>query len=90
MSAPTVDRAEVYWDDQGPGNAGWWLRYHVDGTEDGCEIDGDEDDSTETLAASVAIELASYGAVVVKVIRGEQPRGRISVDGGEVTDWRAS
>lgn len=88
-TANTITFAQLFWDDQDPSNAGWWLRYtDADGTEQGAAIDGDEDASTEELAAAVAARIPS-DAGRVTVLRGEQPRGWIDVATGAVAGWRA-
>lgn len=86
----TVDEVQLYWDHQDPNNTGWYLRYHVDGTEDGESIDGDIDADTEELASEVAMALAHYGTVKATVFRGDEPRGQIVVDAGTVVSWRAA
>ena len=88
-AANTITSAQLFWDDQNPSDAGWWLRYtDADGTEQGAAIDGDEDASTEELAAAVAARIPS-DAGRVTVLRGEQPRGWIDVAAGAVIGWRA-
>lgn len=86
--AKTIDNAQLYWDDQDPRAAGWYLRYRVNGTEEGTAIDGAEDDSTEDLAQRVADHLDTYGRVTVRI--GEGTGRRCTVDGGKVVDWRTA
>jgi hypothetical protein len=88
---PTIDDAELFWDDADPDNAGWMLRYRVDGTGYYYSpIDGDMDEGTESLARRVAAALDVYEAEVrVVVYRGDVPGGRVTVAGGKVLDWRA-
>lgn len=97
MTKTTIDETQsnemtegqLYWDDQDPKNAGWWLRYRDDaGIECGSGIDDiAEDASTEELAQAVAA--ATYRCGTVKVYRGEQPRGWIKVEDGSVVGWSA-
>jgi len=86
-----MHEAQLYWDDQDSKNEGWWLRFRDDrGTEQGTAIDGDEDASTQELANAIEKEahwLPANGKI--KVFRGEQPRGSITLKNGEVSDWRA-
>lgn len=87
----TIDQAQIFWDDQDPKAAGWWLRYYLNGTEDGCPIDAERDAGHEDLAPLVAAALDFAGRVdVATYLRGDQRTGRITVAGGEVVDWRAA
>jgi hypothetical protein len=89
---PTIDDAELFWDDADPDYAGWLLRYRVDGTEYSSPIDGDLDEGTESLARRVAAALDVYEAKVrVSVFRGRGHalRERVTVAAGKVLDWRA-
>jgi hypothetical protein len=82
--------AQLYWDDQDPKNAGWWLRYtDATGTEQGTAIDATEDASVEELAAVVEAESHWIGLGTIKVLRGDQPRGTITVSDGAIS-WSAS
>jgi hypothetical protein len=87
----TMHEAQLYWDDQDPQNAGWYLRYRdADGTEQGTAIEADQDATTEELAAAVESEshwLPSAGTI--RVYRHEEPRGRITIEDGAVTGWRS-
>lgn len=88
----TIDKAEIYWDSQDPAASGWWLRYHVDGTEDGCPIDAERDAGHEDLAPLVAaaLDFSAARVDVATYLRGDRRTGRITVAGGEVIDWRAA
>ena len=47
--------AEIYWDDQDPGNTGWWLRYFdASGVECGTGPAGGKDADPRKLAAITA------------------------------------
>lgn len=83
-----INEAQLYWDDQDHSNAGWWLRYRDStGQEQGTEIEGDEDASTEELAAACAAELPGREGDI-RVIRDGVRRGRITLRGDEAPDWR--
>jgi len=86
----TMTRAQLYWDAQDPKNEGWWLRfYDASGTEQGTAIEASEDATTEELAAAVENESHWIGEGTIKIMRGEQPRGSITIRDGAVS-WRAS
>ena len=88
-AAETITAAQLFWDDQDPKAAGWWLRYtDAAGTEQGAAIDGTEDATTEELAAEVAASLSGMSGRVV-VLRGEQRRGWVDVADGAVANWSA-
>ena len=81
---------QLYWDSQDGNNEGWWLSYRdARGNEEGYAIDGDRDASTESLAAAVASKLTD-SSLEVKVFRGDEPKGRISIVDGAVENWRAA
>lgn len=91
MKSDRLHEAQLYWDAQDPKNEGWWLRYRDErGVEQGTAIEAAEDATTEELAEAVEAEthwLPSNGKI--KVFRGEQPRGSITLTDGKVSDWRA-
>lgn len=87
--AETITAAQLFWDDQDPKAAGWWLRYtDAAGTEQGAAIDGTEDATTEELAAEVAASLSGMSGRVV-VLRGEKRHGWVDVADGAVANWSA-
>lgn len=70
----TIDRAQLFWDDSDPENAGWLLRFRNEsGSMEDHWLDGGEDSSVEELT----------------VFRGEQACGSLTIDGGRVVSWRA-
>ena len=84
-----INEAKLFWDDADHNWAGWWLRYRDStGQEQGTEIDGDEDATTAELAAACAAALPG-SAGDIRVIRGGERRGRITLRGDEAPDWRA-
>lgn len=84
-----INEARLFWDDQDHNWTGWWLRYYDStGQEQGTEIDGDEDATTEELAAACAAALPGREGDI-RVIRGGERRGRITLRGDEAPDWRA-
>ena len=91
MKEDRLHEAQLYWDDQDPKNKGWWLRYRdARGLEQGTAIEADEDATIKQLVA--AIEAESHwlpGNGKIKMFRGEQPRGSITLTDGKVSDWRA-
>jgi len=84
----TEMNTQLYWDDQDPSNQGWWLRWYEDGTEQGCSVDGAEDDPFIDLIASVENEIDGDFSSEIRFFRGGRESGRIVVVGGVVTDWR--
>lgn len=53
-----MEPAQLYWDDQDPKTAGWWLRYYSeDGAECGEPIDGSRDTFDRDLAGQAAVAL---------------------------------
>lgn len=82
-----MSNAQLFWDTQNPSNIGWWLRFWDEtGTEQGTSISGTENATTEELAAAVEAESHWIGEGTIKVIRGEQPSGTITVRDGSV-EW---
>lgn len=94
MSTETIKTTEIfaaqlYWDDQDQAAAGWWLRYYDStGTEQGIALEGDEDATTEELAAAAQAALPDRDGEI-EVYRHEELRGRITLRGDESPDWRA-
>lgn len=90
----TLNEAQLYWDSQDSDNAGWYLRYHDErGVEQGHALDADEDATTEELAQYVVEELRRHwqsredaDSGTIRVYRGDEPRGRITLEGGVATD----
>lgn len=91
MKTDRLHEAQLYWDAQDPKNEGWWLRYRdAHGVEQGTTIEANENATTEELA--VAVEAKSHwlpGNGKIKVFRGGQPRGSITLTDGKISDWRA-
>lgn len=89
-------RAQIFWDDQDPGNEGWVFRFHdAQGIEHGYELDGDGDATTQDLAERVETLANSYASLLgatgrIRVYRGDVAKGSITLRDGEVVDWRAS
>lgn len=85
-----ITNAQLFWDSQDRNNTGWCLRFRDGhGTETSYAIDGDEDESTETLAALVAAAFDAPVTGKVTVYRHEEKRGSITLVDGEVSTWRA-
>jgi hypothetical protein len=91
MQTDQLHEAQLYWDDQDPKNQGWWLRYRDErGEQQGTTIEADEDAATEELAAAVEAGVHRLpGNGKIKVFRGEEPRGSITLIDGKVSNWRA-
>lgn len=59
------NQAEIFWDSQDPKAAGWWLRWYVDGSEEGDAIDLERDASARELVdAAIGLVPASKGIKV--------------------------
>lgn len=84
-----LNEAQLYWDDQDPKNAGWWLRYRDDrGVEEGFSITAAQDATTEELAKAITEALdGNYYDGAITIIRGER-RGFVTVECGVAIDWR--
>jgi hypothetical protein len=87
----SLHEAQLYWDAPHGADAGWWLRYRDDrGTEQGIEIDGAEDATTEELADAVEASahwLPPNGEITI--IRHGERRGAIRLTDGAVSGWEA-
>lgn len=83
-----ISEAQLYWDAQDAKNAGWFLRYRDSrGTEQGLEIEAEQDATTAELAELVAAADVGDGEIIV--FRGHERRGSIKVEDGKVLAWRA-
>ena len=88
-----LHEAQLYWDRQDPSNEGWYLRYRDEfgDEQSGYSIDAAKDASMEELGAAVESALGSSGATgEIRVFRGDEQCGRLTLRDGECMDWRAS
>jgi len=54
----TTTKAQVFWDKQDPRNQGWWLRFYVDGQENGVDLPGSKNRKPQGLC-KLALELCA-------------------------------
>ena len=83
-----VVASHLFWDRQDPQNPGWVLRYLERGEEHCSSVAGAIDDGLETLAAAVVVAVPHLTSEV-RVYRRDRQVGSLTVEDGEVKNWRA-
>lgn len=92
MVTTNMYEAQLFWDAQDPGAAGWLLRYRdQDGIEQSAPLEGveDRDASIEALADHVVGCAPQAATGQIRVCRGDRDTGIIHLVGGEIYSWRA-